>query len=102
MVIKRRYVNVDFGAEQAPVAEFIAIELFYRKVRVGIKSREIRCSIGGRRYVPQKAEVFLGIGGGTQCMRKRCPDGLAIARRPKQPDARLRFNPASEIGPKHF
>src|ERR1700733_1840962 len=87
MVIKPGDIDIEFTAQDAAIAEFIPIQLLWREQWIGIKSREKRCAVRRGPFISQEIEVFLGIRGSAQGMRKSRPNRLLLAHRPKKSDA---------------
>src|ERR1700733_1830821 len=83
MVVKTSDIYVEFFAEDTAVAQLIAVQLFWRKVGVGVEARERRRAVGRCANVAQEIEIFLRIGRSAQGVRESCPDGLVFARCPE-------------------
>src|SRR6185312_17116008 len=84
VVVESRDIDIDCFAENAAIAELIAIELFRREVWVGVETREIGRSIRCRRDVAGEIEVFLDIGRRSHSVRKSRPHGLLVSGRPQE------------------
>ncbi len=76
VVIKTGDTECELLADQPPVSQFVAVELFRREVGIGIESGKFRQPARADSDETRKVEVFFGVGWSSQGVRKGRPDCL--------------------------
>src|SRR6185437_12277995 len=86
MIEKSRDIDVKLLPNCAPVAQFVAVELFGREISTRVESDTDRQPTRRAGDIPQGTKISLQIGRSSHGMGKSRPHGLRVCWGPEEPD----------------